>query len=285
MLFFLRIPNFFRKKTKKAPHLIINLKIIIMGKEPTLIIEEDLWGNITYLPVTREKQPQAVAESASDWEYSSSTASTRFGNYMNKRFLPPEIKVEGKEEIPCVLPFIVDLPQNIVGIDERIPSDCSKTAVHGFCSDRVLWQKWNNLGRAIAKAKHYYCAFGFHFSVLMDGSRCEAIEAIRMNRVATLAMQYQGIPTIPTVSLTCAKYFEIAYDGLPTNSPIAFENMCVLKDPQLSRLYRMGVEQLIERKNPTVLVVVGNQLNFDPGIPVVYYKSRIQKLRDHDYSK
>jgi|GEM_PF-2532668 len=251
---------------------------------PPLIKQADFWGNINYLPITRKKQLSTTTLPQYDVSYTSSTE-YRFGNYMNKKYLPIEYLVEGVEEIPCVQPFTIDLPQDIVGIDERIPDDCSKIGVHGFCYDRVLWQKWNNLGRTINKAQQYYCAFGPQFSVLIDGSRCEAVEAIRMNRVATLAMQSQGIPTIPTVSFTSARYFDIAYDGLPSNCPIAFGNMCVLKDPNLARLYRMGVEQLIGRKNPTVLVVVGNRLNFDPGIPVVYYKSRIQKLRDHEYNK
>jgi len=251
---------------------------------PPIIKQADIWGNVTYLPITRKRDFTCTAVPIYDDNHISSTEK-RFGNYLNKRFLPKEICVEGLEEFPCVQPYTLDLPQDIKGIDESIPNDCSKIGVHGFCSDRVLWQKWNNLGRTIKKAKRYYCAFGPQFSVLIDGSRCEAVEAIRMNRVATLAMQSQGIPTIPTVSFTSARYFDIAYDGLPSNSPIAFENMCVIKDPNLARLYRMGVEQLIERKNPTVLVVVGNRLNFDLGIPVVYYKSRIQKLRNHEYCK
>jgi len=251
---------------------------------PPTIKQADLWGNIEHIPITRKGQFTLTESPSFDGYYSSSTED-RFGNYMNKKYLPSEYQVEGMEEFPCVQPFTIDLPQDIAGIDERIPDDCSKIGVHGFCKDGILWQKWNNLGRTIKKAKHYYCAFGPQFSVLIDGRRCEAVEAIRMNRVATLAMQSQGIPTIPTVSLTSANFFDIAYDGLPSNSPIAFENMCRLKDPNLSRLYRMGVEQLLERKNPTVLVVVGNRLDFDLDIPVVYYKSRIQRLRDHDYSK
>jgi len=254
------------------------------GWTPSYIKQADFWGNIDYYPVMRNTQSSMTVMPLYE-EHVSSSIEHRFGNYMNKRFLPPNVQIEGIEEFPCVQPFTIDLPLDISGIDERIPSNCKQMGVHGFCSDRVLWQKWNNLNRSINKAKHYYCAFGLQFSVLLDGSRCEAVEAIRMNRVATLAMQHCGIPTIPTVSFTSARFFDIAYDGLPTNSPIAFENMCVLKNPQKLRLYRLGVERLIEKKSPTVLVVVGERLNFDPGIPVVYYKSRIQKLRNHEYSK
>ena len=41
----------------------------------------------------------------------------------------------------------------------------------------------------------------------------------------------------------------------------------------------MGVEALIERKNPTKLLVYGVPLDFSPNVEVVYYEGNIQKLR------
>lgn len=195
------------------------------------------------------------------------------------------LRVEGKEEMPCVEPYMIDLPLDVYGMDERTPSDACKYGMHGFCYDYVLTQRCRDMERVAQKARRYHCALAPNFSVPMDGYRCEAVEAIRHNHVATIYLQQRGVPTIQTVSLTSAKFFDIAYDGLASNCPVAFENMCVKHDRQEEYLFRLAVEKLIERKAPTVLVVVGYHLDFNPQIPVVYYESRIQKLRRHGYSE
>lgn len=258
--------------------------------KPSLIIQKDLWGEDKYLPIHHASAPQwELAETSSlRAAFESETAScspSKFSTYLNRHLLPDRIKIEGKEEIPCVEPYKISLPQDISAMDERIPKNASIYGMHGFCYDHILMRKWHNMGRLVEKARHFHCAFAPNFSVPMDGLRCEAIEAVRCNRVATIYLQQKGIPTIQTVSLTSAKFFDIAYAGLAPNSPVAFENICVKRDRQLTYLFRLAVEKLIELKTPTMLVVVGNHLDFEPQIPVVYYESRIQKLRRHGYSK
>ena len=98
-------------------------------------------------------------------------------------------------------------------------------------------------------------------------------------------MQLSGIPTIQTVSLTSPRFYDVAYAGLAPNAPVAFENVCSLKDKTKRLLFRSGIEELMIRKSPSMLIVVGNRLDFDPGVPVVYYKSRIQRIRSHEYGK
>jgi hypothetical protein len=156
-------------------------------------------------------------------------------------------------------------------------------AVDGFCYDHVLMQKFRSFDKSVQKAQHFYCAIGWNFSVLLDAKRCEAIEAVRLNRYATLGLQLHGIPTIQCHSISSCRFYDFIHDGLAPNCPVAIGNRLTLHDPDILRLQRLGIEELIKRKSPTVLIVVGNYLDFDPGIPVVYYKSRIQKFRDHDY--
>jgi len=257
---------------------------------PSLIIQKDLWGESQYLPICHTSFPQWDATEATMSESAYTGVSTNprqslFSTYLNRHLLPKELRVEGKEEIPCVEPYTLTLPENISGIDERTPENASKYGMHGFCYDNILMRKWRNMKRVLQKARHYHCVLAPNFTVPMDGYRCEAVEAIRYNRVLTICFQQHGIPTIQTVSLTSAKFFDIAYDGLASRCPVAFENMCVMRNREQKHLFRLAVEKLIERKSPTVLVVVGYHLDFDPQIPVVYYESRIQKLRRHGYNK
>jgi len=258
--------------------------------KPSLMIQKDLWGNDEYVPIFHSPVSEWTATgtltSASVYtECVTSYKPSNFSTYLNRHLLPKDVRVEGAEEIPCVEPYTISLPEDISGVDERIPSNAYKCGMHGFCYDHVLMQKWHNMGRVVKKAKHYHCAIAPNFSVPMDAHRCEAVEAIRYNRVSTIFLQHSGIPTIQSVSLTSAKFFDIAYDGLASNCPVAFENICTMRNPQQKYLFRLAVKELIEKKSPTVLVVVGNHLDFDPQVPVVYYESRIQKLRRHGYSK
>ena len=74
--------------------------------------------------------------------------------------------------------------------------------------------------------------------------------------------------------------FNFVFDGLAPDCPVAIEHNANSSDPARKRLFRLGVERLIQVKRPSVLIVVGFPLGFNPGVPVVYYKSRIQKLRE-----
>lgn len=95
----------------------------------------------------------------------------------------------------------------------------------------------------------------------------------------TVALQQSGVPTIQTSSFGGVNSFSYVFDGLTDNAPTAIEHNCTTNDRDKRRLFRLGVEALIERKRPNPLIVVGFPLDFDPEVEVVYYDCRIQKLR------
>lgn len=202
--------------------------------------------------------------------------------YLNKHYLPDICKVEGIEEFPCIEPYSGELPVDIVGFDESICycSDVSSLGIDFFRHDNILERCWNNLPGITNRIRKCKCAIGLDFSPLADGRRCEVVEAIRRNRTSTLYMQRHGVPVIQSASWGNADSFQFVFDGLASNSPTAIEHNANPRDPQFRRLFRRGVEALVSRKNPSILIVVGFELDFDPGVPVKYYKSRIQKLRE-----
>lgn len=252
---------------------------------PLVIPVYDFWGNLTYQPAVshaKNKAKRIVKSAAKSFLSGFDALQRKKMQYLNKHCIPSNCQVEGVEEFPCVLPYCESsLPLGVVGLDETIPRNSFKMGLHGFCYDYVLEAKWRNMDRLIDKAKHYMCAFGLDFSIPVDGRRCDIVEAIRRNRIATLFMQQSGIPTIQTASWGNVDTFGIAFDGLAANCPVAIEHNVDGKNPAKRKLFRLGVEELIRRKSPTVLIVLGFPLNFDPGVPVVYYKSRIQKLREN----
>lgn len=249
---------------------------------PPLVRQEGLWGEVDYYPIGVQ-QDSLMTQQVLHPERKSNKLNQHKSSYLGCNLIPRNWPVEGSEEMPCLLPYTGPLPIDTKGIDESIPKNSSLYGVDGFCYDHVLMQKFRNFENAANKARKYLCAIGWNFSVLLDARKCEAVEAIRLNRYATLGLQLRGIPTIQCHALCSARFYDIAHDGLAPNCPVAIGNRLTIHNPELLRLQRMGIEELIKRKSPTVLIVVGNRLGFDPGLPVVYYKSRIQKIRDHDY--
>jgi hypothetical protein len=249
---------------------------------PPLIKQMDLWGGVEYFPVYGPQDPQ-MTQASFNPEKAKNRLTRHKNSYLGCDLIPRDCMTEGKEELPCLLPYTGPLPKDVVGIDERVPKNSSRIAVDGFCYDHVLMQRYNNFQQSVQKASHFLCAIGWNFSVLLDAKRCEAIEAVRLNRYTTLGLQLRGIPTIQCHAISSCRFYDFIHDGLAPNSPVAIGNRLTMHDADRLLLQRLGIEELIKRKSPTVLIVVGNRLNFDPGIPVVYYKSRIQKLRDNEY--
>lgn len=200
--------------------------------------------------------------------------------YLMKDYVPANWPVEGAEEFPIVGKYEGTLPEKLIGVDEPIPKDCSRLGLHGFCYDYVLEPYWRDIGKLVKKARSFQCAFAPDFSVLADGRRCDVVEAIRRNRYSTIALQQNGIQTIQTASWGNADSLSIAFDGLAPHSPVAVEHNISNRDPARRRLFRIGVEKLIAKKSPSVLIVYGFPLDFEVAVPVVYYKCRIQKQRE-----
>lgn len=256
---------------------------ITNDEKPLVIPQYDLWGNVTYVPAALHSKNATVRpikplaqENLSQVE----GLKRKKLRYLNKHYIPADWPVEGVEEFPCLLQYNGILPKDVVGVNDSMPRDCSQLGLHGFCYDHVLFPYWLRIENLINKAKHFLCAFGPDFSVLVDGRRCDTVEALRRNRIMTLSMQLSGINTIQTYTFGNADSFEISIDGLASNCPTAVEHNVSDRDPARQCLFRLAIKELVRRKNPNILIVFGFDIGFDPGIPVVYYKTRIQKMRE-----
>lgn len=199
--------------------------------------------------------------------------------YLNKHYLPVGWKCEGIEEFPINLPYTGDIPEFVVGTNTKHVGSHPSTGLHNFTYDHLNERWWNNLEGFIKISRHYLCVLGIDFSPLVNGRRCEVVEAIRRTRTFNAGLQYRGIPTIQSASFGHPKHKYIVFDGLASNSPVAIEHMRNSRDKRQRYFFRENLEYLIETKTPSLLLVVGFKLDFDPGVPVKYYPCYIQHLR------
>ena len=204
---------------------------------------------------------------------------TKKRKYLNKHFLPLGWKSEGVEEFPINLPYTGPLPENIVGTARKHQGYHPHTGLHNFTYDHLNERWWYDIESFVKIASHYGCVLGLDFSPLINARRCEVVEAIRRNRTFTAALQASGLNVIQSASFGHPNHNKFVFDGLAPNAPVAIEHIRTSSDLKQRKYFRLGVEALVEQKHPSILLVYGFPLDFDPGVPVKYYECHIQKLR------
>lgn len=186
---------------------------------------------------------------------------------------------EGKDEMPLLSPYNGKLPERLIPFSER-NKDLWACGVHCYLHDYTFNILWSNPSTSVSCLQKYSCVTGPDFSLFVDQPRAVNIIQLYKNRWATSYLQSKSVNMIPSASWGNVDSFGYCFDGLPENSIIAIGHNTIGRDNSYKKLYKMGVEALIERKKPTKLLVYGAPLDFIPNVEIVYYEGYIQKLRE-----
>ena len=89
--------------------------------------------------------------------------------------------------------------------------------------------------------------------------------------------QEQGTRVIPTVNWSDEASFAFCVDGIPDGQALTI-SVADLRRPHVERRFRAGVEAMVERLRPRLLVVYGS-LPFDPGCDLVEVAPDWKRLR------
>lgn len=76
------------------------------------------------------------------------------------------------------------------------------------------------------------------------------------NRMVDYALQQAGVPMIPTAGFAGESTWEWCFDGLPKNSTVAVTTN-TLYDKESNRLFIGGINAIVEKLQPTAIVVCG----------------------------
>lgn len=189
-----------------------------------------------------------------------------------------DFPTEGKEDMPLLNPYNGKLPDDLISFTER-NKKLYHLGIHCYLYDYKIEPSWHAPSLVIPCLKRYTCVIAPDFSLFVDMPRAINVWNVYRNRWVSSFWQKEGVKLIPSASWGNADSFDYCFDGLPENSTIAIGHVAIGKDKDAQRLYRLGVEALIDNKHPTRLVVYGAPLNFMPEVEVVYYEGKIQKLR------
>lgn len=212
------------------------------------------------------------------WEQTTLSADTDMRNKILNLHWHSNFPTEGKEDMPLLRPYNGELPKDLISFADR-NKKLFHLGVHCYLYDYKIEPTWHSPSLVIPCLRQYSCVLAPDFSLFVDMPRAINVWNVYRNRWVSSFWQRENIKLIPSASWGNADSFDYCFDGLPENSTIAIGHSAIGKDRDENRLYRLGVETLIERKHPTRLVVYGLPLDFIPEVEVVYYESKIQRLR------
>lgn len=198
---------------------------------------------------------------------------------LNKHLLPSDTPVEGKFQLPKVLPYTGPVPKVFYPYSAKVCYNAAFKGVYCNIHDAGFSSTWTQPVKALKKVKQYMVAVAPDHTLWVDGLMCENIEQLRKTRTTQRFWQNNGVPTIQTASWGDAEsVLSYAFDGLADNSWTAIGHQRIGNKAE-QRLFKFAVLTLVAKKHPLGLIVFGAPLDFDPGIPVIVMPSFISKLR------
>lgn len=163
----------------------------------------------------------------------------------------------GKYKFPQLAPvnYLPELPVFPINY-LKSKSDKGRYWYHCFTGDKNfhrLYTHFEEYRELLQRAKGLISA---DFSLYRDYHEIFLIESCRANRLIDYALQQAGIPMIPTAGFAGESSWEWCFDGLPKNSTVAITTNTV-NDREARRLFVGGVNVMVEKIQPTAIVVCG----------------------------
>lgn len=164
----------------------------------------------------------------------------------------------GKHNFPK-LSSVNCLPENPVYPFNHLKSHVEKGNYwyHCFTSEKYFHRLFNCFDEyepLLQKSKGLISA---DFSLYRDYPEKFLIDYCRSNRMIDYALQQAGIPMITTAGFAGESSWNWCFDGLPANSTVAVTTNTLRKDPEANRLFVGGINVMVEKIQPTAIVVCG----------------------------
>ncbi|QII05898.1 DUF4417 domain-containing protein [Rhodococcoides fascians A25f] len=192
---------------------------------------------------------------------------------LNLRTLFPSSNEHG---IPDLAPSHA-MPANLAAWHvERQRQHAAETggAVHFFLDDYRFETVWSSPERSARRAIAVGCALSPDFSLWRGMPRAASVWNVYRSRWVAAYWQALGVDVIPTVSWSDRASYDYAFAGLEAGATVAVSSVGVRSgDTDSIRAFRDGLEQVIERLRPSILLAYGRLRHVD-GLelpPVVEY--------------
>lgn len=141
----------------------------------------------------------------------------------------------------------------------------SRGALHFFLDDYRFETAWASPERLLPRVKAVGAALTPDFSLWRGMPRAAQVWNVYRSRWCGAYWQSEGVEVIPTACWGTPDTFDFCFEGIPQDSIVAFSSLGIRTDELEQHLFRSGVEELIRRVQPRLLLAYG-QLRFCDGI-------------------
>ena len=195
-----------------------------------------------------------------------------------------EYRTEGEFQMPTLEPCDY-IPEKWIGFNYAMNTADYDAGIHFYLDDYQFERVWTSPQRYIEILSNYAAVMTPSYSVYMDMAESLKIWNVFRSRLLGQMMQDNGLKVIPIVYWADERSYKYCFDGLPVNSTLSVYTVGI-KDKDVWNIWRAGMDELIKRKKPKMLLLYGNGNvpDYDFGkIKVIPIKNevteRMKKLR------
>ena len=133
----------------------------------------------------------------------------------------------------------------------------------------------------------YQCVFSPDYSLYLDMPLAMKIWNVYRSRLIGQYYQRAGMRVIPTISWAEKETFEFCFDGIPKGSIVSISTIGVKQNEEAFKIWKDGVDEMIKRIEPSVILIYGGKVEYDYGkTKVIYYDNkvteRLKKSKEND---
>ena len=170
------------------------------------------------------------------------------------------------------------IPDDLIGFNYAKSSKEKNVGIHFYVDDYQFERVWNAPEKYIDILSEYDCILSPDFSLYMDMPMPMKIWNIYRSRQIGAYYQNQGINVIPTISWAEPETFEFCFQGIPKGSIVSVSTIGVKQNSEALAIWEEGMREMINRIEPSAILVYGGKLDFDYGdIKVIYFDNKVTK--------
>lgn len=179
------------------------------------------------------------------------------------------------------------IPDRLIGFNYAKSSKDKNCGIHFFVDDYQFERIWNYPEKYFEVLNQYDCILSPDFSLYMDMPMPMKIWNIYRSRQIGAYYQNRGIKVIPTVSWAEEETFQFAFKGIEHGSIVATSTIGVKEDAEALKIWKSGMEAMIDEIQPDIILCYGGKLDFDyRGIKVKYFDNEVLKnWKDRENAK
>lgn len=174
------------------------------------------------------------------------------------------VRTDGKYQMP-MLRKETHVPKDLISFNYVLSSDKYEKGVHFYIDDYQFERMWNDPHKYLDKLAIFDCCLTPDFSLYLDMPIAMQIWNVYRSRMVGQIMQDYGIRVIPTLSWSTSESFDFCFDGIEPGGVVSVSTIGVKRDATAMELWTKGMDEVLRRLTPTVVVVYGGDIGYDFG--------------------